>query len=121
MHSTTTTAFQYTEYDELYGQHIPKETPELISSKLQDLQKKLDFIADENKKDWTMALQKCPELCDDKFKLMFLRCEVFNCDKAAKRIVKYWKKRVELFGEDSSLTALKILSLSHFQQNCKIH
>ena len=31
------------------------------------------------------------------------------------------KQASQLFGEDSSLTALKILSLSHFQQNCNIH
>lgn len=91
--------FQYTPHDELYGQHIPKEDPELLSSKLQDLQKELDIIPDSDKIDWVSALQTCPDLCDDKFLLMFLRCEIFQCDLAAKRIVKYWRKRVELFGD----------------------
>merc|ERR1711976_959837 len=36
------------------------------------------------------------------FHLMFLRCELFNCKLAAKRIVKYWYKRVSLYGEQQA-------------------
>lgn len=93
-------SFQYTPHDELYGQVIPKENPELISSKLKELDKELDNIGD--KTAWIMALEQCPHMCDEKFKLMFLRCEIFNEVLAAKRIVKYWAKRVELFGEDKA-------------------
>jgi hypothetical protein len=95
-----------TDHDELYGQHIPKETPEMISSKLQDLHKEIDLIPNDKKQEWLMALEKCPQLCDDKFKLMFLRCEVFNCEKAAKRIVKYWTMRLKLFGDSKAFQPL---------------
>lgn len=112
------TTFRTTPHDELYGQHIPNETPELISSKLQDLEKELDLISDDDKKDWIMATQKCPDLCNnEKFKLMFLRCEIFNCDLAAKRIVKYWKKRVALFGQELAFQPLVLGPDGPFQKD----
>lgn len=100
--------FETTVYDDLYGQVIPKETPELLSSKFEELEIELRKIPDDKKQDWRMALEKCPDLCDEAFKLMFLRCEVLNADLAAKRIVKYWKKRVQIFGEDKAFLPLTL-------------
>ena len=100
--------FEYTVHDDLYGQVIPKETPELLSSKFEELETELQKIPSDKKVEWEMALEKCPNLCDEAFKLMFLRCEVFNADLAAKRIVKYWKKRVELFGQDKAFLPLTL-------------
>ena len=114
--STSTLAFEYTPHDELYGQIIPKETPELLSTKLKQLEIELNQIPNDSKKEYMEALKKCPTLNNKsnksnnnnnrndsdgehtnehseshkKFKLMFLRCEVFDCTLAAKRIVKYW-------------------------------
>lgn len=83
--------------DDIYGQKIINESQELLSSSLLSLDKALEDIPDAEKSAWTMALEKCPELCGEKFKLMFLRCAHFECDRAAHRIVAYWTKRLELF------------------------
>ena len=48
-----------------------------------------------------MAEQRCPALLTDEFKLMFLRCDVFNARVAAHRYVEYWKKRFELFRDQA--------------------
>lgn len=84
-----------------YGQAFVQETPELISSKLQELNELLSsdtFSTPEKKKHYITAATYSSE-CNDWFKLKFLRCECFRVEDAAKRIVSYWNKRVELFGD----------------------
>jgi len=90
---STTTSF----HDDIYGQLIIEETPELLSSSFLKLDKALEKIPDAEKTTWTTALEKCPELCGESFKIMFLRCAHFDCDRAAERVVAYWDKRLELF------------------------
>jgi hypothetical protein len=72
---------------DVYGQLHPKETPELIAQKLIEMEmeiEKLQLAADTNGKQNCLQLQqaqeRCPELLTDGFKLMFLRCEVFNAN-----------------------------------------
>jgi len=84
-------------HDDIYGQLITREIPELLSSSVLDLDTALEKIPDVEKTAWATALEKCPELCGDPFKLMFLRFAHFHCDRAAERIVAYWTKRLELF------------------------
>ncbi len=111
--------FQYTSDDDLYGQTIPVETPTLLSTKLNDLQNELDAIPTDQKTDWLNAIQKCPDIvCTDEFRLMFLRCEILDAKLAAERIVRYWKKRVEIFGEDKAYLPL-VLSSSSSNDNGK--
>jgi hypothetical protein len=69
------------------GQLHPNETPELIAQKLVEIEsevEKLTLAANPNAKQncWQLkqAQERCPELLTDAFKLMFLRCEVFNAN-----------------------------------------
>jgi hypothetical protein len=65
---------------DVYGQVHPEETPEMIQAKFVAFQTEVDKLSEEVKQDLLMAQQKCPHLLSDDFKLMFLRCEVFNAD-----------------------------------------
>jgi len=94
-----------------YGQLNPKEeTPEFVRDQLQDLEKELSDISDAKKSGYLEAQEKSPGLCDDAFKLQHLRCEIFNVKPAAKRIVAYWDKRLEIFGPERAFLPL---TLSH--------
>ncbi|CAB9518711.1 tocopherol transfer protein-like [Seminavis robusta] len=102
-----TCALRFTEPD-CYGQTHPIETPQLIASKLQSFEHQLVAIPHHKKTCLKQAMKKCPELLTDKFKLMFLRCECFNDQKAAKRYAKYWDNRVEVFGPEKAFQPLTL-------------
>lgn len=94
--------------DDIYGQAIPDETPELIRTKLDELNEELESIPDKMKGPWLMALEKCPEICGDSFRVMFLRCELFIVSPAAQRLLNYWEKRLELFTESKAFLPLQL-------------
>jgi len=86
-----------------YGQLHPVETPELLSQKLKEFEEEVQKLDDKKLGPLQQAQEKCPALLTKEFKLMFLRCEVFNADLAACRYAHYWEKRVEVFGEKAFL------------------
>ena len=95
---TMTTDVPKTDPDQ-YGQVHPIESHDLIASKLKDLEKELSK-SELQSPGYQGARTHCPEQLTNDFKLQFLRCEQFQVDLAAKRIMKYWDKRVEIFGQD---------------------
>lgn len=81
---------------DIYGQVHPVESPELIQSKLAEFQTQLDALPTNP----NIVNAKEKGLHSDQFVLQFLRCDVFNTDKAVARYVRYWDKRVEIFGPE---------------------
>ncbi|GAX15356.1 hypothetical protein FisN_8Lh354 [Fistulifera solaris] len=55
-----------------------------------------------------MAKEKCPELLTAQFELMFLRSEVFRVTDAVTHYLNYWKKRVEIFGDEKAFEPLTL-------------
>ena len=54
------------------------------------------------------AISKSPELVGKEHRLMFLRCELFDAQRAAERICKYWNRRIELFGENRAFKPIHL-------------
>jgi hypothetical protein len=94
---------------DVYGQLHPVETPELIARKRVEFEDELKRVPDQEKISLMQAEEKCPELLTDDFKLMFLRCEVFQAKLAAERYAHYWDKRVEVFGPEKAFEPLTLV------------
>lgn len=93
---------------DMYAQVHPIETPELIATGLAKLQKELNLLPAKDTAVFHRATIESPELVDDAHRLMFLRCELFNADLAARRLAKYWTKRLEFFGEKKAFKSLTL-------------
>jgi hypothetical protein len=92
-----------------YGQKHPVETEQKVSDALRGLKEEIDGMSRETKANWLKAKERCsPKLVDDRHLLLFLRCEVFHIDLAAGRLVRYWDKRVQVFGEDRAFLPLTL-------------
>ena len=84
----------------LYGQSpTPTETSFLIEESMKGFRKLLEKDDSKNS-NWRLAEDKCSKECSDEFKLIFLRCEVFQVELAVKRYINYWDNRIEAFGVD---------------------
>ena len=64
---------------DLYGQTHVTETPEIVSKALQGLKHELIQMSEDDASCLKQAMERCPEQLTDDFKLMFLRCEAFDC------------------------------------------
>lgn len=67
-----------------YGQLHPVETEELLARKQVEFHEEIQKLPSKDRQGLIQAEEKCPELLTDKFKLMFLRAEVFNADVSTK-------------------------------------
>lgn len=76
-----------------------EETPELIEESLMVLQTNTDLLPD--KRAYNIAERLDPKYVRDRdFRLAFIRCDKFDCQKAALRIVRHFQMKLELFGEN---------------------
>jgi hypothetical protein len=63
---------------DVYGQTHPVESSELIQSKLDEFEDELQKLPADQLEALRMAQEQCPELLSNEFKLIFLRCDVFQ-------------------------------------------
>ena len=100
--------------EEIHGVHClaPEETPELLQESLQQLAITLDsdVIIPINEKGAYLQSQKLPKtyVNGDDFRLRFLRCELFDVTKAARRIAKFLDFLLELFGDFALQRAIRL-------------
>ena len=61
-----------------YGQRHPKENPALIAKRLKAFDAVVSALPKKKRATLQKAIERCPELLNEGFKLQFLRCECFN-------------------------------------------
>lgn len=93
---------------DIYGQVHPKENDDFVSKKMKSFEAQIEAASKDDKKYLLMAQEKCPEILTKEFQLMFLRCEMFRVKLAVDRYMYYWKKRVEVFGEEKAFLPLTL-------------
>lgn len=97
----------------------PEESPPFIESKMAEFDAMLEKVPPKKKENYAAAKEKCPDETGREFKLVFLRCEVFDVQvteqrnwhsashsrkqAAVRRWIKYWDGRVEVFGDSAFL------------------
>jgi len=75
-----------------------EETAPFLTAKLDDMDISINLIADRDA--FNMALRQSAEYVNDpKLRLMFLRTTYFNSKTAAARFVKFFQRKLDLFGE----------------------
>jgi len=94
---------------DIYGKetsHV-KESPAFNQDALHKLEEEINHV--EEKEAFEMAQLICPEYVNsDEFRLMFLRSVQFDIPEAAKKMIKYWDRKVNLFGPDRAFRKIRI-------------
>lgn len=90
---------------DLYGSSnlADVETPEQLAVSLEKLHAELEGI--DEKAAYMKATERCPDYASSLL-LPFLRAELFDAAKAARRMVTYWEEKLRLFGEDKTFKPL---------------
>jgi len=84
------------------------ETPDIIEHALEQLGEELDKIT-ADREAFDLAQVTCPDYVGStNFRLMFLRSTEFDAKAAAKKLIKYWSRKVELFGLDKAFRKISI-------------
>mmetsp|Transcript_20681 Transcript_20681/g.58899 ORF Transcript_20681/g.58899 Transcript_20681/m.58899 type:complete len:545 (+) Transcript_20681:480-2114(+) len=98
-------------FEEIHGvATLIEETEESIQRDLELLDEKLDKLRKRGAYDTALFLS--PKFVKDpKFRLSFLRSEEFNIDKAAIRMINYFRAKHLLFGDDALVRTLTMKDL----------
>lgn len=93
---------------DIYGQRHPIESATLIATKLHEFENEIQHAVSMHagskngstilEPAFLVAERTCPDITTPSFKVMFLRCECYQVENAVKRYIRYWEKRVEVFG-----------------------
>jgi hypothetical protein len=87
--------------DDIHGvAQVQEETPEFVAQCIYQMDLALSKIPKSKRRALDRAIFLKPSiLTDEKFKLMFLRSDLYDPKKAAKRMVKYFEEKLLLFGD----------------------
>jgi hypothetical protein len=99
------------EEDAIKEQHVDisedpdgPEGPLLRQKGLEDIKEALECITSQERKSYIKAIEQVPSLvATESNPIFFLRCEKFNASAAARRLIKYWNIRCEIFGDRAFL------------------
>ena len=91
------------------------ETPDLIEERLFELEVELHKIFP--KPAYDQAMYSDPDyVLDTKFRLMFLRADLFDAKKAAARMVRYFRDKQNLFGNELLGKEIQLKDLNEFDR-----
>lgn len=107
-------------FDELHGvEDVVEETPEFVRGKLQEMRVALAKVPKAKKKALDRALFLRPGLeDDDKFYLMFLRCERFDATAAAEKLCRHFEHKLVLFGDEALPRDITLDDMSEMDMEC---
>ena len=99
--------------DDIHGvSRFAEETPELVESKLIELDDAIDKMYKKKKISYDRALFLSPtRVRDKKFRIMFLRADLWDVQKAARRLVKHFEYKSVLFGADKIVKTITMNDL----------
>jgi hypothetical protein len=98
-------------YEELHGvESIIEETPEFVADRLRSLDIELRKIKTKTAYEQAERMSK-GYVTDWKFRLMFLRAEHFDAEKAATRLVSFMEGKLEYFGSGALARPLHLTDL----------
>lgn len=88
-------------YEQIHGvERQEEETSEQVTTSLREMEVALTRLP--NREIYLKAARINPKYVEDKsFRLMFLRSEYFNVEKAAQRLTRFLEGKVRLFGEST--------------------
>eukprot|EP00339_Tiarina_fusa_P009765 CAMPEP_0117014084 /NCGR_PEP_ID=MMETSP0472-20121206/11499_1 /TAXON_ID=693140 ORGANISM="Tiarina fusus, Strain LIS" /NCGR_SAMPLE_ID=MMETSP0472 /ASSEMBLY_ACC=CAM_ASM_000603 /LENGTH=456 /DNA_ID=CAMNT_0004717569 /DNA_START=74 /DNA_END=1444 /DNA_ORIENTATION=- len=101
-------------FDDIHGvAEVHEESPEFVESCLEAMDLALNTLAKIKRKGLDRALFFKPSIeTDKKFKLMFLRADIYDAKKAARRMAKYFDEKLRLFGEEKLVKRITLDDLS---------
>ena len=89
-------------FQEIHGvRELPKETPEYVQERHRAMQTALGAISSSKRKAYNLALEIDSSYVQDvDLRTRFLRCEMWDAEKAATRYVKHFQQKMDLFGKE---------------------
>ena len=80
---------------------LMEETPELVLNGLESLEEELGKISGPSRSAFDQAMSLNADYVQGKpFRLLFLRADEYDSSKAARRMMKHFQNKLELFGEE---------------------
>jgi hypothetical protein len=80
---------------------VVDEKPSMVEERLIQLEMELSMLLDEDLSAYRLAHSINPSYTSDaKFRLQFLRAERFHVKNAARRMVRYFREKLDLFGPE---------------------